>query len=121
MAAILVAGHWVLPFEVLGILAAGAPLLFALWRADPPRDGAAWARAGRALAPYALLTVALLGARAVPDAAGAGSPIASLPAFPVTHVAIVLLVVSAGLLALGDAPRRRRAARCSARRGRRWC
>jgi lactate permease len=106
MAVILVAGHWVLPFEVLGILAAGAPLLFALWRADPPRDGAAWARAGRALAPYALLTVALLGARAVPDPP-ALQPYASLPAFPVTHVAIVLLVVSAGLLALSDAPRRR--------------
>jgi lactate permease len=106
MAAILVAGHWVLPFEVLGILAAGAPLLFALWSADPPRDAAGWARAGRALAPYALLTVALLAARAVPDPP-ALRPYAELPAFPVTHVAVVLLVVSAGLLAASDAPVRR--------------
>jgi lactate permease len=103
MAAILVVGHWLLPFEVLGILAAGAPLVFALWRADPPRDASDWARAGRALAPYALLTVALLGARAVP-APPAWQPYAALPAFPVTHVAIVLLVVSAALLALSDAP-----------------
>jgi lactate permease len=108
MAGILVAGHWVLPFEVLGILASGLPLLFALWRADPPRDAAAWLRAGRALAPYAVLTVALLGARAVP-APPAWQPYAALPAFPVTHVAIVLLVVSAGLLAISDAPRKRAA------------
>lgn len=106
MAAILVAGHWVVPFEVLGILASGVPLLYALWRADPPRDAPDWARAGRALAPYALLTVALLGARAVP-APPAWQPYGALPAFPVTHVAIVLLVVSAALLALSDAPRRR--------------
>lgn len=106
MATILVAGHWVLPFEVLGILAAGLPLLFALWRADPPRDAAAWRRAGRALAPYAVLTAALLVARAVP-APPSWQPYAALPAFPVTHVAIVLLLVSAALLALSDAPRRR--------------
>ncbi len=103
MATILVAGHWVLPFEVLGILAAGAPLLWALWRADPPRDGAGWARAARALGPYVVLTVALLGARAVP-APPAWQPYAALPAFPVTHVAVVLLVVAAALLALSDAP-----------------
>lgn len=97
MAAILVAGHWVLPFEVLGILAAGAPLLVALWLADPPRDAAAWRRAAAALWPYALLTVALLGARAVPRPP-AFQPYESLPAFPVTHVAVVLLVVAGGIL-----------------------
>ncbi len=106
MAAILVVGHRVLPFEVLGILASGAPLVFALWRADPPRNAAHWARAMRALAPYAVLTVALLGARAVP-APPAWQPYAALPAFPVTHVAVVLLVVAAVLLMTGDAPRRR--------------
>lgn len=106
MAAILVAGHRVLPFEVLGIVAAGAPLLFASWRADPPRTAAHWARSARALAPYALLTVALLGARAVP-APPAWQPYPALPGFPVTHVAIVLLVVAAALLAIGDAPLKR--------------
>ncbi len=119
MAAILVAGHWVLPFEVLGILAAGLPLLVALWLADPPRDGAAWRRAAGALWPYALLTVALLGARAVPNPPGF-HPYDGLPAFPVTHVAVVLIVVAAGiLLSRPDAGQRvrgalRRAARPAA-------
>jgi lactate permease len=116
MATILVLGHWVLPFEILGILGAGIPLLAALWLADPPRDGAAWRRAGRALWPYAFLTVALLGARAVPDPPSF-HPYEGLPAFPVTHVAIVLMLVAAGLLLTRpDAARRaagaaRRAAR----------
>ena len=110
MAAILVLGHRVLPFEILGILAAGLPLLGALWAADPPRDGAAWRRAGRAMAPYLLLTAALLAARAVPDPP-AFHPYAALPAFPVTHVAIVLLLVAAGLLLRrADAMARARAA-----------
>jgi len=97
MAAILVAGHRVLPFEILGILAAGGPLLVALWLADPPRDGAGWRRAARAMAPYMLLTVALLAARAVPHPP-AFRPYAGLPPFPLTHVAVVLLAVSAALL-----------------------
>lgn len=110
MAVILVLGHRVLPFEILGILAAGLPLLGALWAADPPRDGAAWRRAGRAMAPYLLLTAALLAARAVPDPP-AFHPYATLPAFPVTHVAIVLLLVATGLvLRRADAARRTRGA-----------
>ncbi len=99
MAAILVLGHRMLPFEVLGILASGAPLLWALWRADPPRDAAAWRRAAGLLWPYLLLTAALLAARAVPDPP-AFHPYATLPPFPVTHVAVVLLAISAALLAL---------------------
>nr|WP_272876872.1 L-lactate permease [Neoroseomonas terrae] len=110
MAAILVAGHLVLPFEVLGVIGAGVPLLAALWLADPPRDAAAWRRAARALWPYALLTAALLGARAVPHPP-AVQPYAALPAFPVTHVAIVLLLVAGGLLVMrSDGGRRARAA-----------
>lgn len=106
MAAILVAGHRVLPFEVLGILAAGIPLLAALWLADPPRDAAAWRRAAGGLWPYALLTAALLGAQAVPHPP-ALQPYEGLPPFPVTHVAVVLLVVSGGILAARpDAGRR---------------
>ena len=97
MATILVAGHWALPFEILGILASGIPLLVALYLSDPPRGRAAWRRAAGALWPYALLTVALLGARAVPHPP-AVQPYASLPAFPVTHVAVVLVAVATGLL-----------------------
>lgn len=106
MAAILVLGHRVLPFEILGILAAGLPLLLALWLADPPRGAAAWRRAGRAMAPYVLLTVALLAARAVPDPPSF-RPYPTLPGFPLTHVAVVLLAVAAGLLAQRDRPLRR--------------
>ena len=102
MAAILVVGHGVLPFEVLGILASGVPLVVALWLADPPRDAAAWRRAARAIWPYALLTVALLAARAVPNPP-ALQPYPALPSLPLPHVAVVLLLISAALLVLrGD-------------------
>jgi lactate permease len=98
VAALLVACHWLLPFEVIGVIATGLPLLFALWRLDPPQDGAAWQKALARLAPYALLTAALLAARAVPNPP-AWQPFADLPAFPVTHVSLVLLAVALLLLA----------------------
>lgn len=98
VAALLVACHWLLPFEVIGVIATGLPLLFALWRLDPPQDGAAWQKALARLAPYALLTVALLAARAVPNPP-AWQPFADLPAFPITHVSLVLLAVALLLLA----------------------
>ena len=97
---LLVALHPILPFEVIGVVASGLVTIWALWRADPPRDlkaafGMSW--------PYLLLTIALLGARLVPDPP-ALRPFAELPAFPMTHVAVVLWLVSAGLLlARGDA------------------
>ncbi|MBR0682573.1 hypothetical protein GXW74_18925 [Roseomonas eburnea] len=109
MAAILVLGHRLLPFEILGILAAGVPLLLVLWLAAPPRDAAAWRRAGSAMAPYVLLTAALLAARAVPDPP-AFRPYPALPGFPLTHVAVVLLAVAAGLLTRRDRPAARAAA-----------
>ncbi|HYF09920.1 MAG TPA: L-lactate permease [Acetobacteraceae bacterium] len=105
-AALLVAGHAVLPFEVLGILATGLPLLYALWRLDPPGDAIAWRRALRVLAPYVLLTAGLLAARAVPDPP-ALRPWMDLPAFPVTHVAVVLWIVASALLLATADPRRR--------------
>jgi lactate permease len=98
VAVLLVACHWLLPFEVIGVIATGLPLLFALWRLDPPQDGAAWQKALARLAPYALLTAALLAARAVPNPP-AWQPFADLPAFPVTHVSLVLLAVALLLLA----------------------
>lgn len=103
LAVLLVALHPVLPFEVIGVVASGLITIWALWRADPPRDlraalGLSW--------PYLLLTAALLGARLVPDPP-ALRPFAELPAFPMTHVAVVLWVISAGLLlARGDGPAR---------------
>jgi lactate permease len=98
VALLLVACHWLLPFEVIGVIATGLPLIFALWRLAPPHDGAAWRRALSRLAPYALLTVALLLARAVPNPP-AWRPFADLPAFPITHVSLVLVAVAVALLA----------------------
>ena len=103
VAALLVAGHIALPFEVLGILSTGVVLVYALWRLDPPRSAADWRRAARALAPYLLLTAALLVARAIPDPP-AYHPWPDLPAFRITHVAVVLTCVAALLLASRDAP-----------------
>ena len=98
VALLLVSCHWLLPFEVIGVIATGLPLIFALWRLDPPQDGAAWRRALSRLAPYAFLTLALLLARAVPNPP-AWRPFADLPAFPITHVSLVLGAVALLLLA----------------------
>jgi lactate permease len=93
-AALLVAANLVLPFEVAGIAASGPIAALALWRADPPRDRRA---ALRAAAPYLLLTACLLLAR-LWQGAPALRPFAELPHFPLTHVAVVLWLVSAALL-----------------------
>lgn len=116
MAAGLVLFHAVLPFEVIGIAVTGLPLLAWLWRLDPPGDAAAWRAALRRLAPYGALTLALLAARAVPDPP-AWRPFADLPGFPITHVAVVLWVVSLVLLLLrGEAQHLARGALARARR-----
>ena len=102
VALLLVSCHWLLPFEVIGVIATGLPLIFALWRLDPPQDGAAWRRASSRLAPYAFLTLALLLARAVPNPP-AWRPFADLPAFPITHVSLVLgAVARVGPMALAQ-------------------
>ncbi|MCZ8278290.1 MAG: hypothetical protein O9313_08125 [Acetobacteraceae bacterium] len=98
VAALLFGCHWLLPFEVIGVISTGLPLVFALWRLAPPQDGAAWRRALARLAPYALLTFALLTARAVPNPP-AWQPFSDLPAFPITHVSLVLASVALLLLA----------------------
>ena len=113
LAVALVALHRILPFEVVGVVAAGGVTIWALWRADPPQDlRAAFATSW----PYLLLTLCLLAARLVPDAP-AFQPFAELPAFPLTHVAVVLWAVAAGLLmARPDGLTRARAALARARR-----
>jgi lactate permease len=97
VAVLLLACHALLPFEVAGILAAGLPLLLALWLLDAPRGAAGWRRAGRAMAPYLGLAAALLLARAWAGAP-AFRPYADLPPFPLTHVAVVLWLVAGALL-----------------------
>ena len=94
IAALLVLCNLSLPFEVAGVLATGPVAAWALWRADPPRDPA---NAVLAAAPYLLLTACLLLAR-LWTGAPAFRPYADLPGFPLTHVAVVLWLVSAALL-----------------------
>ncbi|MDP3417489.1 L-lactate permease [Falsiroseomonas sp.] len=94
---ILLASHALFPFEIAGILATGIPLLFALYRLDPPQGAAGWRRAARSLAPYLLLTGALLLARSW-SGAPAWTPYADLPGFPITHVSVVLWLVAGALL-----------------------
>ncbi len=98
MAAGLVLAHAVMPFEVVGLVVSGVPLLAVLWWLDPPADAAAWRAALRRLAPYLGLTAALLGARSLPGAPS-WTPFADLPGFALTHVAVVLWVVAGLLLA----------------------
>jgi lactate permease len=113
---LLLACHAVFPFELVGILATGLPLLLALWLLDPPRGAAGWRRAARALAPYLGLTAALLLARGW-SGAPAFRPYADLPGFPLTHVAVVLwLVAGALLLRRPDGLPRARSALVRARR-----
>ncbi|MBU8537600.1 L-lactate permease [Falsiroseomonas tokyonensis] len=97
MSGILLASHALFPFEVAGILATGIPLLAMLYRLDPPRGAEGWRRAFRSLAPYLLLTAALLLARSW-TTAPAWTPYADLPGFPITHVAVVLWLVAGGLM-----------------------
>lgn len=94
MAALLLLCNRFLPFEVAGILSAGPVMVLALWRADPPRDKAA---ALRLALPYIALTLLLLVARSWPHPP-AFHPFADYPAFPLTHVAVVLWLFSAVLL-----------------------
>ena len=103
----LVGWHAVLPFEVVGVVATGPVAAWALWRADPPRS---WREAFAASWPYLLLTACLLAARAVPGVP-ALRPFEGLPGFGLTHVAVVLWVVSLALLAArGGLPARAGAA-----------
>ncbi|PZW45937.1 lactate permease [Humitalea rosea] len=104
------------PFEAAGIVASGLPLLWALWRLALPRDAEAWSRAARLLGPWAGLVAALLLARSW-HGAPAWQPYAGLPAVPITHVAVVLWLAAAVLLApLPDGLLRARAALARARR-----
>ena len=103
MAGQLLLGNRILPFETVGLFTTGPMLLWVLWRLDPPRDAVAWRRALSALAPWAGLAAALLLARSW-SGAPAFRPYADLPAFPLTHVSVVLWCVALLLLACG--PRR---------------
>ncbi|MFC0384282.1 L-lactate permease [Muricoccus vinaceus] len=115
LASLVLLGARFLPAETVALVASGAVLLPALWRLAPPRDAAARVRALAALGPWALLSACLLLARSW-HGGPAWRPYGDLPAVPVTHVAVVLWLVSLGFLAalpdgaarLRDAMRRMR-------------
>jgi lactate permease len=95
---LLVGCHFVVPWEVSGLLATGPLLAARILRANPPRGPAAWRRAILAAAPYLLLAAMLLGRRlwAHPPA---WAPFADLPPLPLNHAMVALWVVVLGLLA----------------------
>jgi len=95
---LLLATHRFGPYEAAGIIATGVPLLWALWRMAPPRSAEDWLAAARAIGPWGGLALALLTARSW-HGAPAWQPYAGLPAVPVTHVAVVLWLAAAVLLA----------------------
>ncbi len=92
--ALLLLANWLLPYEIAGVVATGLTTIPALWRAQPP---AGLRSALRLAAPYLMLVAALLGARLVPNPP-AWHPFAAFPAFPLTHVAVVLAVVAGAML-----------------------
>ena len=112
IAVVLLLANRLLPFEIAGVLATGLGLIWALWRADPPRG---WHQPLRAASPYLLLTGCLLLARLWPQPP-ALRPFAEFPGFAVTHVAVVLWLVALGLLARGGQLGRVGAALARARR-----
>ncbi len=89
-----------LPFEIAGVLATGLGLVVALWRSNPPTS---WRGPLQTASPYLALTALLLLARLWPNPP-ALRPFPEYPGFPVTHVAVVLWLVSAVLLARGESP-----------------
>jgi lactate permease len=95
---LLVGCHFVVPWEVSGLLATGPLLAARILRADPPRSSEAWQRALLGAAPYVLLAAMLLGRRlwAHPPA---WQPFADMPALPLNHAMVALWVVVLALLA----------------------
>jgi lactate permease len=89
MGALLIAGHWVLPWQLCGMTAAGLALTIRLLLANPPRNADGWLRAGHAAGPY-LLLAALLGATQLWHNAPALHPYAGLPGLPINHAMVAL-------------------------------
>lgn len=93
MAALLLAGNRLLPWEIAGVLATGPLLAIRLLRAHPPRSREDWRSAFAAAAPYLLLTAVLLGGRAW-GGAPALAPFPGLPPLPLTHPMVALWLVA---------------------------
>jgi lactate permease len=98
LAALLVGCHFVVPWEVCGLLATGPLLAARMLRANPPRNRGAWVRAAAGAAPYLLLAAILLGRRLWANPPS-WQPYPDLPPLPLNHAMVALWVVVLGLLA----------------------
>lgn len=98
MGGLLIGWHYLVPWEVCGILATG-PLLAIRWlRAHPPRSAAAWRQAIAGAFPYLLLSTVLLVSRSWQHPP-AWQPLAGMPPLPLNHAMVALWVVALALLA----------------------
>jgi len=95
---LLILWHFLVPWEVCGLLATGPLLAARMLLAAPPRSADAWRRAASGAAPYLLLAAVLLGSRLWPHPP-ALHPYPDLPALPLNHAMVALWVVALALLA----------------------
>lgn len=96
--ALLIGWHFVVPWELCGMLTAGPLLAARMLIAAPPRSTEGWRRAAEAAFPYALLAAVLLGSRLWRHPP-AWNPVADLPALPLNHAMVALWLVALALLA----------------------
>ncbi len=101
----LILWHHVAPWELCGVLATGPLLALRLLLANPPRDRAAWMRAGQSALPYLALTAALLSSRLWQNAP-ALQPFADLPPLPANHAMVAIILVALLVAALRPSPGR---------------
>lgn len=114
MAGLLVIGHSIAPFEVVGLFAVGPLLLWIWWQLGPSGDLATWRRVGRSAAPHLVLTAGIVAARAIPEPPML-RPWSDLPGLPLTHASVVLCIVAMAFLI--EHPRPWRVASAALRRG----
>ncbi len=98
LAGLLIGWHFLVPWEVCGLLATGPLLAARSLRANPPRNAAAWRHAAVGAFPYILLAAVLLGSRAWPNPP-ALRPLPDMPALPLNHAMVALWLVAVALLA----------------------
>lgn len=95
---LLIGLHFLVPWEVCGLLASGPLLAARRLLAAPPRGLDAWRAAAAGAAPYLLLASVLLGSRLWRHAP-ALAPYPDLPPLPLNHALVALWVVALALVA----------------------
>ncbi len=95
---LLIGWHFVVPWELCGMLATGPLLAARMLLARPPRSAADWWEAVTAAFPYGLLAAVLLGSRLWRQPPS-WHPVSDLPALPLNHAMVALWVVVVLLLA----------------------